>query len=153
MITKSTCVVILLLLSFVAAAQDRALGNLKRRNPGELAVGVIVDDRCGGSTPEFEELVQGVLIRARIKPLDRITSTDPFRLAVIVTCLENKQAFVVNSDFMELTNGNLVRHGVGDNMVFGTFGGNLTYLKDAVKESVEKAITGYLTANFDLAPE
>src|SRR5688500_9231744 len=70
------------LLPSIALAQSDASGldakSLKRANPNQLAVTVNVSPDCDVSEERAVDVVRGVLIRSRIKPLDFQTSPDYF---------------------------------------------------------------------------
>jgi len=120
-----------------------------QENPNELAYIVEVDEDCRTSEKTATSITKGVLVRSRIKPLggDSWLEKDLF-LNVSVNCLklENNNP-VFNID---------VRFGIADMAVrfannFGYMGiGDKDFIEDALQGSVEKAITAYLEANFDL---
>ncbi len=64
-------ILMLVLSSQVQAAEppDWLYTALKVDNPNELAVLVFASDKCFVTTEELTELVSGLLIRSRVKPL------------------------------------------------------------------------------------
>jgi len=139
----------LLLLSGVASADPEPW--MKKEKPDELGVYVERESEC----PEFDiqELVHGVLIRSRVRPLP-FTDTPELYLNVNVRCIEldNQPNFYsFSSDIRFSYRASLGTYLLYEFPAYGTLGhGGSAFIQQSIKESVESAITDYLQANFDL---
>ena len=68
---------------------------LKVANPNQLAVYVAADKGCPFTTEELKEVVSGVLIRSRVKPLVRLEwVVSSLYLSATVHCIEPDTAGV-----------------------------------------------------------
>ena len=123
---------------------------IKQDNPNELAYYAESHD-CPITEDEVKGIVEGVLIRSRVKPLggDAIFSATLF-LYINIKCIKlesNNPIFDIQADFGQyktmpatLYLGALGYTGIGDK----------DYLTLEVKNAVERAMTAYIKANFDL---
>jgi hypothetical protein len=143
----------LLLSSQVQAAEppDWLYPALKVDNPNELAVLVFATDKCFVTTEELTELVSGVLIRSRVKPLlgYEYYENDLY-LKISMQCNTPKIGHQVYT--MDAIFGN---YNVTPPVRYPSFYGFLgdarkPFIVSRVKNMVEVAITDYIKANFNL---
>jgi len=139
----------LLLLTTTALAEPQEW--MKKENPNELGVVVGADPKCG--PPGLESLVHGVLTRSRIRPVS-VSDTPELYLSVAVACFEISTQEGLYSYTTKIHFGTrgvqsvFMLYGFPD---YGAVGvGGSDFIGNAVKSSVEEAITDYLHANFDL---
>ena len=147
------------------------LKRLAKENPDELYVRYFQDAECTISEEAVESMIDGVLTRSRIKRLayydwpvrgyrDRTGGDfglDQLFLVVEANCInDNDRGFSIMVRFADVVN----RH---PSLEFkremyhtrpygslGTHNNSSDFLKDAIKSGVERALTDYLKANFDL---
>ena len=136
---------------------------MKKPNPNELWTLVVSDDECPASEQRVEQTVQDVLIRSRIKPLSKpnLEELDFLSLFVGLKCIplmsgdsSHGYIFVSNVWFVTECNGHSVVHSAdwGGIRAMRTEDDAGFVLRN-IREDVENAISDYLQANFDLAPE
>ena len=126
---------------------------LKNENPNELTYFVVLNPECPIAKDKVASLVEGVLVRSRIKPLggDEGVGRELF-LNVATDCVSlanNNPVYVIDVIFGKY---------VGDiaaPMYYGTaFGylgiGPVDHIEKALKENIELVITAYLRVNIDL---
>ncbi|MDJ0908364.1 MAG: hypothetical protein QNI99_04195 [Woeseiaceae bacterium] len=125
---------------------------IRKANPDELYTFTFADD-CPFSDEALTRETQGVLIRSRIRPVERWNPRETL-LYVDVTCFRSSSLYLFDIDiflakFEHNADGDVVvSHSVAN---YGTLGqGNSQFILDAVEEGVEQAMTDYLVANFDL---
>lgn len=100
-------------------------------------------------------MVEGVLIRHRIRPMGDAHSDEGLNLEIHLACFapdENgRMTYSVDAGF------SLVQPDGADlliNHVYGAFGtGDAGFVMDAARESVEDALTDFIAANWGLAGE
>lgn len=124
---------------------------IKVENPNQLAHFVSVGKDCPLARDDLTQLVDGIFIRSRIKPLsNRLFVANSIYLNVAVHCYKidpDYSAFSIDVKFGR----NEPYPPVLFDFPFGVVGtGGKEYLLNAVKVQVELAITEYLKANFDL---
>ncbi|MDJ0760381.1 MAG: hypothetical protein QNJ19_13355 [Woeseiaceae bacterium] len=123
---------------------------LEKDNPDELAVFVYSDENCPMTLEETTELVEGVLVRSRVKPVSLGAEKDLF-LDVTVYCLKpakTNPVFVISVNFSSITEDGVP---IAYDFDFGTIGmGKKENVEATLRSLVEDAITVYLRANFDL---
>lgn len=148
-------VTLLLLSSQVQPAEPPSwlYPTLKVDNPNELAVYVLADSKCPITTDELKEIVSGVLIRSRGKPLlgDEWLERSLF-LEATVNCMkldtpESSQIFNIGVQFGNYSVTPPVQYPTGYKYV-GI--GSKDYIVSTYKSKVEAAMTDYIAANFDL---
>ena len=129
---------------------------MEKENPDELALLIGVDEDCSVTEDAVRDMANGVLIRSRIKPLDWARVLEPFGLRVSIDCTPDSVVFMILVDFIDqlpipdhsgLFDIRFARTGYTS---FGTTSGDAEYILNAAKRNVERAITDYLKANFDL---
>lgn len=135
----------------IAESTDWLEGLVQLSNPNELPIFIGIDDDCTLNKSSAESITKGVLVRSRIKPLgDDHWILREFYLKAAITCLKSSngtQIFSLNVHFGKVTNNGFFLF----DRDFGIFGrGDEESIEDALKESVERAITFYLKANFEL---
>jgi hypothetical protein len=137
----------------VATAGAEPAPWMKKANANELVTLVVPGKDCPASVDEIQETVSGVLIRSRIKRVaqaptrENAAGTFPW-LMIAVRCTDDLFAFDI--DFVEPdTEGFLDRLGL---IGYGTSGTNADRedFLNSLRQDVERAITDYLKANFDL---
>ena len=152
---RLTCLVALTAL--VAASGAEASQHwLEKKKPEELFAYIDTND-CPVTLEELTGIVQGLLIRSRIKPLTKWVSGD-IALYVTVDCVgsgEESWVFDLNvmlARFEQSKSSDAVisfRH----EDQFGSYGtGGKELISSRVTEATDKAIIKYLGANFDLEP-
>lgn len=123
---------------------------VKVKEPDELSHFVYANKECPISATDLEELVNGVFIRSRIKPLPKQIYEGQLYLQVAVQCLKLEGVnpiFDIGVHFGRYTPDPPILL----DRDFGTTGiGGKDYLRSAIKEIVEQAITEYIKANFDI---
>lgn len=125
---------------------------LKQDEPNELAYFVATSDSCPVSTRTAENIVKGVFVRSRIKPLGGDAwMTKKIHLSVQMSCVRVSGASPIYSTevfFSAISSGLIIRFAPN----LGVLGiGSKDYHEQAIKDAVEEAVTQYLEANFDLA--
>ena len=147
--------IVFLLIPVLAIGEPRP--HLKKDNPNELGWLASAASECPMTDDEVAEVLKGVLIRSRIKP---VPLTDGLGIYVDVVCYgvnsSTQYAFSIDVDFVDKlqVEGWLVpiRYMYGDG--YDAIGiQNKEALMQATKDSVERAITDYLKANFDLGED
>ena len=142
------------MLSVNAIAADRPqwfYDAIKVENPNQLAYFVEMDKNCPFNKETLNDTVDGVLIRSRIKPLkENIFVPGHIYLSLDVSCLKLKQTNPVFSIQLYFARYKpypaiLIKRG------FGSIGiGPSDFILQTFKEKVERAVTEYIKANFNL---
>lgn len=124
---------------------------LESPTPNQLAYWASAGDDCPMTSDEVAEIVDGVFIRSRIKPLrDEIFSEGSLYLNVTVSCLTSDSSI----------------HIFDSNVIFGVYNpqppilyeyqygkygtGDASFIRSSMQTSVENAVTDYIRVNFDL---
>ncbi len=149
----------LLVLMFPIVAVGDPEPWMKKENPNELGVFVFVTKRCPMTDSELRELLEGVLVRSRIKPVSWVAGD--IYLDVDLDCTQSQSSNHVIFNFVIDFTGVALLEGKGNVPVrFGKFksGGvfgsaSLNEAKQAMKVQIESVITDYLQANFDLGED
>ena len=125
---------------------------IKRDNPDELYVTTYAYD-CPFNDETLSRETRGVVIRSRIRPVDRWNEGE-ILLYVQIQCLRDNSLYLFDIDIhlakfaLNADDDIVVSH------TFSTYGslgqGGRDYILDSVKDGVEAALTDYLVANFDL---
>lgn len=126
---------------------------LKQENPNTLSYAVVGElNNCRTPKAEIESLIEGVLMRSRIKP-----STDlrnPLVLVAKIRCLplisngvDQGTAFDIRMSYSNFFPPPIVQYFISYGSV-GTWGGEDNYFKEAVKQFTEEAVTDYVKVNF-----
>jgi hypothetical protein len=150
--TMKKLTALLLLLPVLASADN--LPYLKKEAPEKLGLFATVDDFCPLSREEVTVLVNGLLVRSRIKPLASVS--EDLYLSVVLDCQENPNldgAIVVFATSLS-TYGEVdglrirLRRGHGDYGFFGVAD------KEALEEQIEITIgiflADYIETNYGL---
>ena len=124
-------------------------------NPNDLAVYAYTYPYCPVTKSEIDEIAKGVLVRARIRPVER-SSTESFHLFLHLKCAEPNDSprtlVYFSIDFVSSSNGSIYRSGLFDRgWHMGT--ADAQTIKSWVRESVEDVVADYLKANFDLGDD
>ena len=124
---------------------------IKVDNPNQLAYWVFVDEECLTTKEGVEEIVEGVFIRSRIKPMkNAIYGNGIIYLDVYIACLKREEDWFVYEISVYFARRVPVPSILFDRS-YGSLGiGGDTNIAAAIKERVEIAITEYIKANFDL---
>lgn len=138
---------------------DSYLGRLHKTNPNELFVDVGYGSDCKLPEEAIKNMIDGILTRSRVK---RLTSAewldvnldfDQLHMNVFINCdghiFSNDVRFADLVQRPSITSVRLMLH-YRPYGGYGIYNGDTEYLMDSVKESVERALTDYLKANFDL---
>jgi hypothetical protein len=127
---------------------------MKKANPDELVTLVVPGKDCPASVDEIERAVSGVLVRSRLKRIDRAPNRDnavgtfPW-LMISLRCTADLYAFDV--DFVASdADGFLDRLGLTGYGTAGTNANSTEVFLGALRKNIEAAITDYMKANFDL---
>jgi len=155
---KKIILIALLLLSSQAQAEEisDALKTamktfyLKVDNPDELAISAAAESDCPITGDELKEMVSGVLIRARVKPLlgDELSENSLY-METTLRCLETdgNPIFAIEVIFGGFTEGVPVWYPIP----YRYMGmGREEWIVSNIKNVVELAITDYIAANLDL---
>ncbi len=157
---KRLILLVLMLPIFALADPQRWM---EKENPNELGVFTFVNEFCPMTNSELKKMVDGVLVRSRIKPVSfsmELGRGNAY-LDVSLSCTEHSSVeratfiFMVDflgSMFVEAKGSMRIRYGeVPAGMVFGY--GSISSAKPEMKSKVEGVITDYLKANFDLGED
>lgn len=140
--------IVLLLLAFNVHAQQWMV----KENPEKL--GIVMDphnDGCDISNDSLQEVVEGVLVRARIRPVTSEGGAGWLVLYVRLNCISDSGDYLVQADFVKEQEGYGVRLGMSGVQSYGSHS-DTQLLLDIVKVTIEAVITDYLKINFDLSP-
>jgi hypothetical protein len=123
----------------------------RQDNPDELAYAFTVDYDCPVSVNALRSLIEDVLTRSQLKPLGgERWKESSLSLQLEVYCLdadEGMMTYAVNTIFANWKAEIPVHY----TRNFGSFGrGEKATFEGAIRYSVEKAVSAYLEANFDL---
>lgn len=132
----------------IAPWQEEAL---KSTTPDELAYYIGVDDECLITESDAASVIEGVMVRSRIRPLmNEIFEDDILYLSIMLACLsteDNNPAYTLDMYFGRYMPEPPVLY----DRDYGSLGiGDADYLLESLKEGVEEAITDYIKVNFDL---
>ncbi|MBU2955071.1 hypothetical protein [Marinobacter sp. F3R08] len=126
---------------------------LKQESPNTLSYAVVGGlDQCRTQKSEIESLIEGVLIRSRIKPSTDLSN--PLVLIAKIRCaglssngVDLGAAFDIRVAFSRFQPLPVVDYFISYGSI-GTWGGEDNFFKDSVKQFVEEAVTDYVTVNF-----
>ena len=132
-------------------AQEFLYPALIRANPNELAYFSYIGDDCPLTDQEAKDVIEGVFIRSRIKPLVGYAwLDDDLYLSISLECLlldNNNPVFSIDVNYGNAT----IDPSVLYDFDFGSLGiGAKDFIRDGLKTNVENAITVFIKANFDL---
>lgn len=137
-----------ILLTFDVSAQSD-LSFLKKDNPDELGYWAYASTNCPISTEDVKAIVTGVLIRSRIKPAQSSWASDPVYLNVSVSCVKLEGDNPVFSTSINFGRRLPYPSVIFEEINHGGLGiGSVSYIKAAIKEGVEAAVTDYIKFNF-----
>ena len=124
---------------------------IKSPTPNQLAYWVAVAQDCEITKDEAISLVDGVLIRGRIKPLSQsLGSEASLYLNIVIDCMPGESRnpiYVININFARWTSHPPILF----DWPYGTFGiGPKEFSSQHLKEQVEDAVTDFIKVNFDL---
>ena len=121
----------------------------------ELGFYASADPECGIEDPALDRLVEGVLIRHRIRPRNDAHSAEGLNLELHVGCFlpdeSGQMTYSIDAAFSLVQPDGadlLINHGYG---AFGT--GDAGFVLGAARESVEDALTDFIAANWQLVGE
>ena len=127
---------------------------MKKDNPDTLPGIVFIAPKCGVTTAEIREIVDGILIRSRLRPGDYLTGTDGLGFVVKVDCLnpiEHSASVQIDIYFVRNILGRILLEAYP---AYGSFGvADSEEVNKSIRDGVEDLVTDYLQANFDLTPE
>jgi len=147
---SAACVLGTLSIMPYASAQTLAFKDpLVREKPNQLATAVYVSDNCLIAAAEVEDIVNGVLVGSRIRPINFFEAPGFFYLEISVDCLKATDAFSAAINFRDVIDHTAVRLGE-DFGGFGTHENDKQFLLDRIKTGVDAAVGAYLKANPDL---
>jgi len=124
---------------------------IKSPTPNQLAYFIGVGSDCEITKDEAISLVDGVLIRSRIKPLAQSFGGEAsLYLNIRLECLlmeSRNPIFQININFARWTPYPPILY----DHIYGTMGyGSKEYVSQNLKEYIENAITDFIKVNFDL---
>ena len=136
---------------------------MKKEDPETLHSAIYVSPRCDFTQEKVRQIVDGVLIRSRLKtgdylrsspqPGDYFTNHELFGFHVAVECGEGTPA-TYNATAQFIRHIDDLGRSLLEPYAYGYFGaGESEDVLEVVKEVVEELVTDYLQANFDLTPE
>ena len=138
---------------------------LLKENPNELAFYYDQSDDCPGMSSNMVEMIEGLFTRSRLKTVPPFRSERDFHLVVLVECASGTRiTYDVNIGFAQQVMIHTPRGQIKAEMIYrpfyyGAYGyvtasnserENEQYLENGIRSGVEKALTDYLKANFDL---
>ena len=146
-------VVFLLMASAVAHAElsDFEKSAFKQKDPEKLAYVIEVDEACPVTSEYLENSIKQNLVRARVKPMgDSAWQKAKLSLNVSLFCIARKDAHPVFK--LDIYFGSWSeRLPVFYPIDYGTFGiGPVEHIQKSADEGIDRAVTAYLKANFDL---
>jgi len=121
---------------------------LQAGNPNSLSYFTFADKDCGIDGALLDELLEGVLIRSRVKPIRGFD--DLIYLSVDVSCTSSVNAFSVSIRFGRYQPKPSILYDVSYGGVGGGTSLDPTYMLNGIKVGIEDAITDYISANFNL---
>lgn len=124
---------------------------IKVENPNQLAYFVGTNEECPINKETLNDTVDGVLIRSRIKLLkEDIFVPGRIYLSLNVSCLKQKQRNPIYSIQLHFARYQPYPAILIDKD-FGSIGiGPSDFILRSVKETLERAVTEYIKANFNL---
>jgi hypothetical protein len=147
----TTILIVLPFQSVLAAELGWKSKALKQAEPNELAYRLAVDDECPIGRERAVSIVEGVMVRSRIKPLGGTAwITSKLHLSVLVSCMKLDGYSPVYATDIHFGNysGKIPVFYISS---FGGIGiGGSSFFESELKKHVEGAMTAYLKANFDL---
>ena len=121
----------------------------KKDNPNELAYYAGTSDDSPIDDERVGDIIEGVLVRSRIKPLADAWTSAPLYLSVMVNCVKLEGNNPVYQ--MEIAFGKRRPIPILYDHNFGNIGiGSKDFIESILKDKVEDAITAYIKVNFDL---
>jgi hypothetical protein len=123
---------------------------LMQEEPNELAYLIGVDSECPINEEEAESIIEGVMIRSRIKPLDGDNwASRSLYLSTVLSCMKRDNGIQVFH--MQINFGNYSKFiPVLYDQGYGYFGiGSSGFIETILGAQIEIAIGSYLKANFD----
>ena len=123
---------------------------LMQEEPNELAYLISVDSECPINEENAESIIEGVMVRNRIKPLDGDAwARRSLYLSTILSCMRRDNGIQVFH--MQIVFGNYSKFiPVLYDRGYGYFGiGSSGFIETILRAQIEIAITSYLKANFD----
>ena len=137
-----------------SAANGEPQSWMQKDNPETLHFSAFISSECPISEAEIEAVINGVLIRSRLRPGEYLSSPETSGSYVKIDCMDRTSelfVFTVSVNFIRYAFGRIVADIYPD---YGSFGvGEKSDMADSVRDAVERLVTDYLQANFDLAPE
>jgi hypothetical protein len=151
---KIILLVLLVFSSQISLAQETPAwfkSSIKSPTPNELSYYLSVSKNCPFNLEKAQTVVDGVLIRSRIKPLrEDIYVDNRVYLNMTISCIilkSNNPVFDIDVNFARIRPNPAIIY----DWHFGTSGiGGSDYILQAFKESIELAITEHIKVNFDL---
>ena len=152
---RMKAVIIALGVLFCSAATAEPRPWMKKENPETLHFVTVVQG-CPHSDAEVRKIINGVLIRSRLRPGALGTSSEePFGFALELSCLatEDSDSFFYSLElrFMRLFIDRISLKAVPVYRQLGR--GYRGAIEDRIRGGVEDLLADYLQANFDLTPE
>jgi hypothetical protein len=147
MVARLLLVLLLGCACFTQAAHADPQPWMKRNDPDTLGVSVEVQVLKECASFDIDDVVRGVLIRARLKPVE-FTQTPDLWLRVILQCYpprEQRYLYILKIDFGTYKGASLRYY--PDDYGSGSFdAADAESIERAVHDGVERAITDYLEA-------
>jgi hypothetical protein len=120
---------------------------LQNDNPNNLGFYADAGKSCELDKTQLRKIVEGVLIRSRIKPLD--ISFNEIYLNAKIRCTSEGSAFSIAVSFGKAFPGPSILYDV-DYGGIGTHANDPSYILSSLKGAIETAVTDYISVNFDL---
>ena len=147
---KIILAILLMAFSYQAYAEgpDWLMEAIRVGDPNQLEYFLVVDEQCPITHSEGQEIINGVFIRSRIKPLPQ--SLKGIYLSVNLFCLEPKSIFHTYKLGVAFARA-LPLPAVLFDFSFDSFGvKKKNGMEQSLKNQTEEAITTFIKANFDL---
>jgi hypothetical protein len=123
---------------------------LKQSSPDELNYFAYAHNTCGIESSELNKVIEGVLIRSRVKPVN--TAFGKLYLNAFVNCTESNssgwRAFEVSINFARWSVKPAILYEPGYKTV--GYDREATSILNYVKKHVEEAVTDYISVHLDL---
>lgn len=130
---------------------------LKKENPNELYAIVRIGQDCPYSNAELKDVVHGVFIRSRIKPMNSV-GRDELALDVELSCIKNGSLWVYSAEiaFTKVSSykDKTILYTKREQRYYSWFGqDDKDGTRAVIQTRVEMAITEYLKVNFNLGED
>ena len=123
---------------------------ISQDDPNKLVYFATIRMGCGSIGPQLNEIIEGVLVRSRVKPVKNYNPS--LYLHVLVECYSLSE----DGPFVFVVRANFARYNPKPSVLFDLGYGDAGWVKERssiigkAKKVVEEAMADYMTANFNL---